>query len=57
MTKERLNYLRQESKAERLDLVEISEIENAFGKLPDTKLRDLRENASVADMLDEIEAP
>jgi hypothetical protein len=56
MTKERLTYLRQESKAERLDLVEISEIENAFSKIPDAKLRDLRENATVTDMLDEIEA-
>lgn len=56
MTADRLRYLRQESNAERLDFVEIAEIEAAFDKLPDEKLRDLRENAMVTDMLDEIEA-
>ncbi len=55
MTTERLNYLRQESNAERLDLVEIAEIEEAFSKIPNAQLRDRRENATVTDMLDEIE--
>jgi hypothetical protein len=56
MTTARLEYLRQEAEAERLDLVEIAEIEEAFSKIPDNQLRDLRENATATDMLDEIES-
>lgn len=56
MTKERYQYLCEEAKAERLDLVEIAEIEAEFAKIPDENLRDLRENAMVNDMLDELES-
>jgi hypothetical protein len=56
MTKERLQYLRQELEAERIDLVELAEIDEEFSKIPDSELRDLRENAMASDMLDEIEA-
>ncbi len=56
MLKKRLQYLRKEAKSERLDLLEIAEIETAFSQLPDKQLRDHRENATVMDMLDEIEA-
>lgn len=51
----RIKYLREELEAERIDLEELSEIEEAFSKLPDKQLRDLRENAMAADMLDELE--
>ena len=55
MDKARIKELRIELDAERIDLAELAEIESAFSKIPDSKLRDLRENAMAADMLDEIE--
>lgn len=45
-----------EDKDGTLDLMDISEIEEAFNKIPDEQLRDLRENAMVDDMLDELES-
>lgn len=53
--RDRLEYLRAELDAERIDLSELSEIEQAFSELPDESLRDLRENATASDMLDELE--
>lgn len=55
MTLQRIKQLRKELKAERLDLVEIAEIEAAFALIPDEDLRDVRENATASDMLDELE--
>ena len=55
MTIERLKYLREQSDMECLDLVEIAEIEGDFAEIPDNQLRDRRENATVSDMLDELE--
>jgi hypothetical protein len=52
----RIKQLRKELKAERLDLVEIAEIERAFNRIPQKNLRDLKENATAGDMLDELEA-
>lgn len=52
----RINELRIELDNERIDLMELSEIEAAFAELPDESLRDLRENAMAGDMLDELEA-
>ncbi len=51
----RIKYLRQELENERIDLTELAEIESAFCLIPDSELRDLRENATVSDMLDELE--
>lgn len=51
----RIKYLREELEAEEIDLEEISEIEEAFKKIPPHKLRDLPENALASDMLDELE--
>jgi hypothetical protein len=56
VTKARIRELRAELDAERIDLVELAEIEEAFAKIPDSQLRDLRENAMAGDMLDELEA-
>jgi hypothetical protein len=56
MTKKRLKYLQQEASAERLNLVELTEIQEAFDLIPDNQLRDLRENATATDMLEEIES-
>lgn len=56
LTAERIAYLRGELEAERIDLTELAEIEAAFAQVPDSSLRDLRENATASDMLDEIEA-
>lgn len=55
MTDERLQYLKEESKQERLSYGELIEIEEAFAKLDPKTLRDLPENAMADDMLDEIE--
>lgn len=54
----RIKYLREQSEAEEIDLEEISEIETAFKELEDSgaELRDLPENATAGDMLDELEA-
>lgn len=56
MTLKRIKELRAELDAERIDLVELMEIEEAFATIPDSELRDLRENAMASDMLDELEA-
>ena len=56
MTKERFDYLRDESNEERLSMGELIEIESEFDKIPDNELPDLRENAVASDMLDTIEA-
>lgn len=52
----RSRYLRKELEAERIDLMELAEIEDAFAAIPDEHLRDLRANAMAEDMLDEIDA-
>ena len=54
MTEERLKYLKEESMNQRLSFDELVEIQVAFDKIPDEKLSDLKENALVDDMLDEI---
>ena len=54
MNSERLAELKIEAEAERLSYGEIAEIEAAFALVPDHALRDLRENASADDMLEEI---
>lgn len=51
----RINQLRGALDEEAIDLMELSEIEEAFREIPDEDLRDLRENAMAADMLDELE--
>lgn len=51
-----IKHLREAAEEENLDLEEISEIEEAFAKLPDSQLQDARENATVTDMLNELEA-
>lgn len=56
MNAERIKYLRGEVDAERISLDELLEIEAEFDKIPDEQLRDLRENATASDMLDELEA-
>lgn len=55
MSLARIKYLREALEEENIDLEELSEIEEAFKELPDEQLRDLRENATAADMLDELE--
>lgn len=54
----RIKYLREELEAERIDLLELSEIEEAFKQLvaDGFPLRDLPENAMASDMLDELES-
>ena len=52
----RIITLREALEAENIDLEELSEIEEAFAKIPDSELSDLRENAMAADMLNELEA-
>lgn len=48
--------LRQSLDDENIDLTEIAIIEEAFSQIPDEELRDLRENATASDMLDELES-
>lgn len=55
MNLQRIKQLRKELKKQRLDLVEIAEIEAAFNLIPQEALRDLKENATTGDMLDELE--
>lgn len=55
MTQERLEYLKEESANQSLSFDELIEIQREFDNIPDEKLRDLRENALVDDMLSEIE--
>lgn len=55
MTRERLKELRKISEAENLSMNDIVEIEAAFDEIPDSELRDVRENATASDMLEELE--
>ena len=55
MSINRIKQLREALEGECLDTQEAIEIEEAFSKIPDSELRDLRENAMAADMLDELE--
>lgn len=50
-----IKYLREELESGSIDFTELAEIEQAFKEIPDEKLRDLRENATAKDMLDELE--
>lgn len=52
----RIQELRKELKAERIDLVELAEIERAFKRIPQKELSDLKANAMASDMLDVLEA-
>lgn len=52
----RILYLRGELEAEEISYGELCEIEDAFKKIPDSELRDDRESAMAADMLEELEA-
>lgn len=52
----RIQELRKELKAERIDLVELAEIEHAFKRIPQKELSDLKANAMASDMLDVLEA-
>jgi len=54
MTAAAYNSLREASNAESLSYGELALIEEAFAAIPDQNLRDLRENATADDMLDEI---
>lgn len=51
----RIKELMTEADNERLSYGEIAEIENAYNEIPDDQLPDLRENASIIDMLIELE--
>lgn len=55
MNKQRIQELRKELDNESLSYDDIVDIESAFAEIPDEQLRDLRENAMVGDMLDELE--
>lgn len=55
MNLSRIKYLRECLEEENIDLVELSEIEEAFKELDPSTLRDLPENAMAGDMLDELE--
>jgi len=54
MTTARINELRKELEAERISYGELAEIEAAFAEIPDSSLSEARENATAADMLDEL---
>lgn len=56
MDQETYTQLREASDAEELSYGEVSLIESAFDTIPDSFLRDRRENALADDMLDEIAA-
>lgn len=51
----RIKELMVEADNERLDLMEITEIEDAYALIPDEKLRDFRDNATIIDMLIDLE--
>ncbi len=55
MSINRIKYLQECLESGAVDLDELSEIETAFALIPDSELRDLRENALAVDMLDELE--
>lgn len=50
------NELRESADDESLSYGELYVIQTAFATIPDEQLRDLRENATADDMLDEITA-
>ena len=52
----RIKYLQEANEQEALDTEEIIEIQAEFDLIPQESLRDLRENALVGDMLEELEA-
>lgn len=54
MTTARINELRTVLEAERISYGELAEIEAAFAEIPDSSLSEARENATAADMLDEL---
>lgn len=49
-------YLRDALGDENIDLMELSEIEEAFRLIPDSELPEARENALAGDMLDELDS-
>jgi hypothetical protein len=51
----RIKQLRRSLKKEVISLGELIEIEEEFKKIPDSALREPRENAMAENMLDEIE--
>ncbi len=51
----RIRTLREALEAEAISYSELSEIEEAFAKVPDEELGDFRENATAKDMLDALE--
>lgn len=55
MTKERLEELKKICEDESLSMGDLVEIEHFFEKIPDSELRDVRENAMASDQLEEIE--
>lgn len=55
MDKTTIKKLRKKIDNENISYGEIADIESAFAEIPDEQLRDLRENAMVGDMLDELE--
>lgn len=55
ISRERLAHLRVENDAERLSYGEIAEIQEAFNLLDPSRLVDHPENATIGDMLDELE--
>lgn len=56
MNKTTIKKLRKKLDNESISYDEIDDIESAFAEIPNKKLRDLRENATASDMLDELEA-
>ena len=56
MNEQTYRELRAAVDAETVSYGELIEIESAFAEIPDEQLRDRRENAMAADMLDEIAA-
>ena len=54
MDQETYDRLREAADDESLSYGEVAEIESAFDEIPDSFLRDRRENATADDMLDEI---
>lgn len=56
MDKDTYERLRESADDESLSYGDLFEIQAAFDAVPDDELRDLRENATADDMLDEIAA-
>ncbi len=55
MKQARINELRKTVLDESISYGELIEVETAFNQIPDNELRELRQNATVYDMLNEIE--